>query len=230
MRPGDRIVSLAGNEVTDLARFRVVLLAAENPVTAVVERTGETEPRELALDAHRRTDAAGHWLARRRRRARLNLHQSPHARLAGRAGRPESGRSDRAHRRPRFRRRRSLPQSRHRSPRGDHARRGSWRPHAIGGNPAAGVGGAVDPTKDAGCRAGRQVIAVVARYRHPTREATPSAKRKEDSTTEEDEGTEERVESRKLTDVVSSCRRGQFKTTTTTPRHDGKGLRAGSTR
>ena len=49
LRPGDRIVSLAGNEITDLAQFRVVLLAAENPVTAVVERPGETEPRELQL-------------------------------------------------------------------------------------------------------------------------------------------------------------------------------------
>jgi hypothetical protein len=50
LRPGDRLLTFAGRAVNDENQFRIGVLAAENPVTATVERAGEEEPVELTLE------------------------------------------------------------------------------------------------------------------------------------------------------------------------------------
>lgn len=43
LRPGDRLLTFAGSELNDPERFRLAVLAAENPVHVTVERAGEKE-------------------------------------------------------------------------------------------------------------------------------------------------------------------------------------------
>jgi C-terminal processing protease CtpA/Prc len=49
LRVGDRILEFAGNKIERSATLLPLVLAAENPVAAVVERTGEKEPLQLAI-------------------------------------------------------------------------------------------------------------------------------------------------------------------------------------
>ncbi len=49
LRPGDRIVEFAGQKVEGSARFLPMVLAAENPVEAVVERAGAAEPMQIEI-------------------------------------------------------------------------------------------------------------------------------------------------------------------------------------
>ncbi len=49
LRPGDRIVELAGQKVEGSSRFSPMVLAAESPVAAVVERTGVAEPLRISI-------------------------------------------------------------------------------------------------------------------------------------------------------------------------------------
>ena len=49
LRPGDRLLTFAGRAVNDEKQFRIGVLAAENPVTATIERAGEEAPLELTL-------------------------------------------------------------------------------------------------------------------------------------------------------------------------------------
>lgn len=60
VRPGDRIVTFAGQTMNDPEQFRLAVLAAESPVTATIERAGELagdappeprpEPREVTIE------------------------------------------------------------------------------------------------------------------------------------------------------------------------------------
>jgi membrane-associated protease RseP (regulator of RpoE activity) len=50
IRPGDRIVSFAGHEISDARQFRLAVMAAANPVPVKVERAGETAPLDLTLN------------------------------------------------------------------------------------------------------------------------------------------------------------------------------------
>jgi hypothetical protein len=50
LRPGDRLLKFAGREVHAADKFRIAVLAAENPVPAVVERPGQDAPLELTLE------------------------------------------------------------------------------------------------------------------------------------------------------------------------------------
>jgi Peptidase family M28/PDZ domain len=49
LRVGDRIWGFAGKKVEGSSSFLPIVLAADNPVTAVVERTGSTEPLQISI-------------------------------------------------------------------------------------------------------------------------------------------------------------------------------------
>ncbi len=49
LRPSDRIVEFAGQKVEGRDRFLPMVLAAENPVAAVIERTGVAEPLQISI-------------------------------------------------------------------------------------------------------------------------------------------------------------------------------------
>ena len=50
LRAGDRIVTFAGREVHDPRQFRLLVLAAENPVPVTIQREGEAAPLDVALE------------------------------------------------------------------------------------------------------------------------------------------------------------------------------------
>jgi regulator of sigma E protease len=47
---GDRLLSLAGQPILDADQFRMLVLRAENPVTATVERLSSTEPLKMIIE------------------------------------------------------------------------------------------------------------------------------------------------------------------------------------
>ncbi|HEX5446758.1 MAG TPA: M20/M25/M40 family metallo-hydrolase, partial [Pirellulales bacterium] len=49
LKPGDQLLTFAGREVTDAEKFRIAVLAANNPVAASVKRAGEEQPVPLTL-------------------------------------------------------------------------------------------------------------------------------------------------------------------------------------
>jgi hypothetical protein len=49
LRPGDRIVSFAGQAVSHVAALQVMVLAAEGPQTLSIERAGEAGPRDVTV-------------------------------------------------------------------------------------------------------------------------------------------------------------------------------------
>jgi len=50
LRSGDHIVKFAGREVHDPRQFRLLVLAAESPVPATIQRDGETAPLDVSLE------------------------------------------------------------------------------------------------------------------------------------------------------------------------------------
>src|SRR6185295_14367036 len=47
LRAGDRLLTFAGQDVADGEEFRMLVVAAKNPVAMTIQRAGEEKPQEL---------------------------------------------------------------------------------------------------------------------------------------------------------------------------------------